>query len=111
MKIILRNFLIAILALPVLTLASCDEENEDVIQEPGKEGSVETRVAIQHLDKDHDLLVTTHKIWVKNQLLRQVSYTDTLPSLGTTTETGGNQEGEQASVTVPKDYEVYITVQ
>lgn len=108
-QIILKPVAALLLLLPV-AFASCKEENEDLTQEPGKDGSVETAVAIQHLDSTRDLLVTTHKVWVKGSIVRQVSYTDTLPSLGMTRQEGENGDGEQASIEVPKEYEVYITV-
>lgn len=109
MKQIILTPVAALLLLPV-AFSSCSEKNEDITQEPGKDGSVETVVAIRHLDSTRDLLTTTHKVWVKGNIVRLVSYTDTLPSLGMTHQTGENGDGEQAGLEVPKEYEVYITV-
>mgnify|MGYP006188093387 CR=1 FL=1 len=46
---------------------SCKEKNEDIVTEPNKEGSIETVVSVKH-EEGFDILTTTHKVWVKNQL-------------------------------------------
>lgn len=90
-------------------LFSCNQQKEDVVQEPNKEGAVETIVSIKH-EKDFDILTTTHKVWVKNELDKTIVKIDTLKSLGTTVQEAEDSEGNVKSVTVPKDYEFYITV-
>lgn len=99
--------------LPVLLLTcflfSCKEQNEDIVTEPNKDGSIETVVSVKHED-GFDVLTTTHKIWVKNQLDKTLVKIDTLKSLGLTTVEGEDRDGYTEKVQVKKDYEFYITV-
>lgn len=88
---------------------SCKEKNEDIVTEPNKEGSIETVVSVKH-EEGFDILTTTHKVWVKNQLDKTLIKVDTLKSLGITTVEGEDQNGNTEKVEVKKDYEFYITV-
>ena len=91
-------------------LVACNDKNEDVTQSVNKNGSVETAVHIAHLDSLHDELVTTHKVWVKNNVYKTVEYRDTVPALGSENTVAENEDGDTKSVSVKKDYEIYITV-
>ncbi len=86
----------------------CDDE--DKVKEISKDGSIETVLSVEHLNKNMDVVKTSHKIWVKNNLIKTVIHTDTIPSLGLTTEEGENSDGDTKSVTLKKDYEIFITV-
>lgn len=92
-----------------LLFASCGQKNEDIVKEPNKEGSIETVVSVRHED-GFDILTTTHKVWVKNQLDKTLIKIDTLTSLGTTLAEGEDENGNTERAVVPKDYEFYITV-
>lgn len=95
----------------LIVLASCkNDDNEDVTTGLNKDGSVETAVTVEHADAAHDILLTTHNVWIKGQTVKTVVYRDTIPSLGITTTEGENGEGETATLRVPKDYEIFITV-
>lgn len=96
------------LVLLVVSLMSC-MENDDIVKSPNKDGSVETTINIKH-EKDFDVLSTTHLVWVKNRNVKTIVKIDTLPSLCNTTQTGENDEGETKSITIPRNYELYITV-
>jgi hypothetical protein len=91
-------------------LFSCSDDNEDLTETVNKNGAVETAVEVTHLDSTHDMLTTSHRIWVKNGIYRTIVYRDTLPSLGITREVAENEDGDKRNVTVGKDYEIYITV-
>lgn len=88
---------------------SCEEQNEDIVQDINKDGSIETIVTVKH-EKNYDVLITTHKIWVSNILGKTIIDQDTIPSLGETTQEGEDENGNTEMITVPKDYEFYITV-
>jgi hypothetical protein len=93
----------------VVILSSCSQ-NEDVVKQPQKDGSIETTLSVKH-GKGFDILTTTHKVWVKNNLWQTLYSNDTVPSLGVTTATSEeDDDGNTKTVTVPKDYEFYITV-
>jgi hypothetical protein len=96
--------------LAVLGLASCDDKKEDVTQAINKAGAVETSVSVQHADSTHDILLTTHKVWVNFSEYKTVIHQDTVPALGIMETEGENSDGDTKKVKVPKDYEIYITV-
>lgn len=94
----------------VIVLFACNDKNEDVTDSVNKGGSVETVVHVAHIDSLHDELVTTHKVWVKNNVFKTVEYRDTIPALGNENTVAENEDGDTKSVSVKKDYEIYITV-
>jgi hypothetical protein len=91
----------------VLFIASCDDKE---VKEFSKEGAIETVLAVDHLDTKRDIITTTHKVWIKNQLSKSIVRKDTIPALGITSQTAENTEGETKNVTIAKEYEIYITV-
>ncbi len=104
----MKNILALLLILTIF-LACGQKKNEDIVKEPNKEGSIETVVSVRHED-GFDILTTTHKIWVKNQLDKTLVKIDTLTSLGTTLSEGEDEHGNAQKALIPKDYEFYITV-
>jgi len=99
-----------LLLLVLFGLASCDDKKEDVTQAINKAGAVETSVTVQHADSTHDIVLTTHKIWVNFSEYKTVVHQDTVPALGLMETEGENADGDTKKVKVPKDYEIYITV-
>ena len=92
----------------MLVFMSC--EDDDKVQEISKNGSIETVMSVDHLNDRFDIVKTSHKIWIKNILVKNIIHTDTIPALGLTTENGENSDGDTRSVTLKKDYEIFITV-
>lgn len=99
-------FLLILSALFVL-ITGC---NDDEVKQISKEGAIETIMNVDHLDEKHDIIITTHKVWIKNQLIKTFVYKDTVPTLGNTSQVAENSDGDTKSVNLKKDYEVYITV-
>lgn len=94
----------------VLGFSSCEEErNEDVVQQPDKDGSIETILSVTHADSV-DILTTTHKVWVKGNLSKTIVKTDTLSTLGMINVEAEDKEGNTQTKQVKKDYEFFITV-
>jgi hypothetical protein len=93
-----------------LAFVACKDRNEDITNTVNKNGSIETAVHITHIDSERDEMITTHKVWVKNNIYKTVEYRDTLPSLGMENIEAENTQGDTKKVSVPKDYEIYITV-
>lgn len=105
---------ILLCAIAAMFSACGPEQNEDVVQQPDKNGSIETIVAVTH-GTNCDVLTTTHKVWVKGVLDKTITTSDTLKSLGNTVEEATSEEDDDGNVNtknvvVPKDYELYITV-
>jgi hypothetical protein len=96
-----------VLSLFLFSIAGC---NENEVQQISKDGAIETAMNVDHLDESHDIIITTHKVWVKNVLIKTIIYKDTIPTLGLTSQEAENSEGETKTVSLKKDYEVYITV-
>lgn len=88
-------------------MAGC---NESEVKQFSKEGAVETILNVDHLDDTHDIIVTTHKIWVKNELIKTTVHKDTIPTLGLAYQEAENSDGDTKTVPLKRDYELYITV-
>jgi protein involved in sex pheromone biosynthesis len=87
--------------LAMLSLTACgdnEEEANDKVEtkDINRDGAIESIVTTENLGDTAVLLVTTHKIWRQNAIIKEIRKIDTLPSLNTATE--------------KKDYEFYITV-
>ncbi len=92
------------------TFTSCEEQqNEDIVKAPNTDGSIETILKVNHHEK-FDVLTAQYTVWVKGKVSKIITTNDTLPSLGSTTQVGENDNGDTKSVTLPKNYELYITV-
>ena len=101
---------ILLFAAAFLFAACGNNEPEDRTQELDKDGAVETSMDVQHLNATQDILITTHKVWVKNNLTKTVEYRDTLPALGMVSTEAENNAGDTKQVQVQRDYEIFITV-
>lgn len=99
----------------LITLMACNESennNDDKVQtkDISRDGAIETLVSTTHLNDSTDLLTTSHKIWKNNVMIKETSHTDTLPTLGTMSSEVKDEQGNQKTVVLNKDYEFYITV-
>ena len=91
-------------------LASCTDKKEDVTDTVNRAGAIETSVTVQHADSTHDVILTTHKVWVNFNEFKTVVHQDTVPALGIENTVAENGDGDTRNVKVPKDYEIFITV-
>jgi len=107
---IITGFLLIFIASCLVTFPSCKDKKEDVTDTVNRAGAVETAVSVQHADSTHDVLLTTHKVWVNFHEFKTVVYRDTIPALGIEQATAENQDGDTKKVDVKKDYEIYITL-
>jgi hypothetical protein len=97
--------------LPVaLLLAGCSSQNEDQVDTVDRSGSVETSVSIKHADSTHDVILTTHKVWVNFNQYATIEHRDTVPALGMLSTVAQNDDGDTQKVRVKKDYQLFITV-
>lgn len=99
------------LVLPLFSLLFCAcDEDKDKVKEISRDGSIETVINVEHINDKLDVIKTTHKIWVKNMLVKSSLHTDTIPSLGILKEETEINNGVTKEIAVKKDYEFYITV-
>jgi hypothetical protein len=114
MNITMKPIVLTILGAAALLLLFCckdkQNQNEDLTTSVNKAGSIETAVQVEHMDSTHDILITSHKIWVQNREIKTIWYRDTLPSLGAEYIPGENTDGDTKNIKVKKDYEIFITV-
>jgi hypothetical protein len=91
----------------VLFISSCSKgEQDDKVKEISKEGAIETSFTTQHVNDSLDVLVSLHKVWKNNVLIKTIEKYDTVPSLGMV-----NMKNEKdVEQNVKKDYEIYITI-
>lgn len=94
----------------VLSLAACQEQNDDKVKTVDKSGSVETKVHITHLNDSVDVMKTENIFWVKFKDVKRVVRLDTIPSLGLSKEQGENSAGEDTTLMIKKNYQIFITV-
>jgi predicted nucleic acid-binding protein len=110
----MKNALYFVACALLLSLTACgDKENvDDKVQtkDISRDGAIETVVTTEHLSDSTDLLVTTHKIWKNNAVVKETRYVDTLPTLGTMTGEVKDEKGNKQTAQLKKDYEFYITV-
>src|ERR1035437_914819 len=100
--------ILGLISFSILVFTSCDDD--DKVKEISKNGSIETVMSVDPLNDHLDIVKTSHKIWVKNVLVKNIIHTDTIPSLGVTTEEAENSDGDTKKVALKKDYEIFITV-
>ena len=93
-----------------MLLASCNDSKEDETDTVDRSGSVETSVSVQHTDSTHDVILTTHRVWVNCKEYKTVVHRDTVPALGILTTRAENTDGDTQTVKVPKDYQIFITM-
>jgi len=111
-----RNiFILLILAVVVLIVYMANwheasDEPEDQGKTLDKDGSVETAISVQHADNTHDVLLTSHKVWIKNKEYTTIVHRDTIPTLDSLNTTAEAANGDTSRVRVKKDYQLFITV-
>jgi hypothetical protein len=90
-------------------ISGCDERSKEVKEFP-KDGSIETVMNVDHLNDKQDIIITTHTVWLKNTVSKKIIYRDTIQALGITSQEVENSDGDKKSVSLRKEYEIYITV-
>ncbi|MFN0201858.1 MAG: hypothetical protein ACKVTZ_10070 [Bacteroidia bacterium] len=95
-----------------LFTTSCNESNNDDTStfEVNQKGSVQIELTTKHIDKEKDVLITARKIWREGVNIKTDTLRDTIPALGETKEWGEDAEGNEKELTVPRDYEFFVTV-
>jgi len=101
--------ILAISALVTL-FSACEKGNKDQVKEVDKNGSVEMKVHITHLNEDSDIMRTEKTFWVKGQQVKSVVDLDTVPALGNIQEVAENSDGQDTTVSIKKNYQIFITV-
>lgn len=91
-------------------MASCGQ-HQDITDTVDHNGSVETSISVQHIDSTRDVVLTTHNVWVKGRLYTTITHRDTVPGLGALNTDAENNNGDTKPVTVPRDYEIFITME
>jgi len=109
-NIIILLFFAAVLF--VIFVANRQESTPDEDQGAAleKDASVETAISVQHADSTHDIILTSHKVWIKNSEYAVIVHRDTIPALDSLTTTAENDNGNTQQVRLKKDYQLFITV-
>lgn len=114
-----RNTVAAIAILVILLIisigglignASNSSPKEDQGAAVDRDGSVETAISVEHADSTHDVILTTHKVWVRYDVYSTIIHRDTVPTLDSMTTVAENGNGDTQRVKVKKDYQLFITV-
>jgi hypothetical protein len=103
----MKKYSIYCLSLLLLFISSCDKkQNEDIVNEVPKDGSIETNISVEHLNDSTDVLITNYKVYKNSTTNKQIVKRDTIPSLGNTTV----KDDKDQSQTIKKDYNIFITI-
>lgn len=105
----MKKALILIFMVSIGVWSCKPENNEDLVQAPNRNNSVEMKIEVLH-NGGIDVVKTTKDVWVKNALHHSFVTFDTIPALGDTLATVEDNNGDEKMVRLPKDYEIYITV-
>jgi hypothetical protein len=111
--LILGTVIVAlVIAVVCLTayVVSLPDRGADQVQTVDRNGSVETSVSVQHADSTHDVILTTHKVWVRASQYASLVHRDTIPALDSTSVETETASGDTRWVMVKKDYQLFITV-
>jgi hypothetical protein len=110
-NIVILIFLSALLIIVYLAnrpnTPAADEDQGTAVDH---DGSVETAISVQHADSTHDIVLTSHKVWIKNSEYATIVHRDTIPSLDSLTTTVENDRGDSKVLRLKKDYQIFITV-
>lgn len=114
MRFYLVSAVIAILCILAVVLVARQHlgytPGGDQTQYVDKRGSVETSVSVQHVDRTHDVILTSHRVWVKDTSYAMLYHRDTIPALDSVATEAGNDNGDSKFVMVQRDYQLFITV-
>jgi hypothetical protein len=93
----------------MIAFAACGQK-EDLTSTVDHSGSIETSITVEHTDSTHDVVLTTHKVWTNGKVYATIVHRDTVPGLGLISTEGTDSSGNNSTVVVPKDYQVFITM-
>src|SRR5258708_32620486 len=111
-----RNLIVLLFVAAVLVVVymanrpDTTSENEDQGKTLEKDGSVVKAISVQHADSTHDIILTSHKVWIKNSEYATIVHRDTIPSLDSLTTTAENSNGDTQQVRLKKDYQIFFSV-
>jgi len=105
--IFLSALLIIIYLANLPDTSAADEDQGTVVDH---DGSVETAISVQHADSAHDVVLTSHKVWIRNNEYTTIVYRDTIPTLDSMVTTVENDRGDSKIARLKKDYQIFITV-
>jgi hypothetical protein len=98
---------LATLLVIALTLIACS--SEPPVSDLKKDRAIEVTYKTEHLNNSCVLLVRKENVYLKGQLVKSFSRTDTLPAPGDTTELVEHNDTSQY-IRMPKEYEFFVTV-
>src|SRR6201999_1534426 len=82
---------------------------DDQTQSVDRNGSVETGVSVERVDSAHEVILTTHKVWLHDSIYASIVHRDTIPGLDSLTTDAENNDGDTKTVKVKRDYQIFIT--
>ncbi len=91
-----------------LFVVACSDK-EPAVTSVKRDKAIEVTFETQKLGDTAVLLLTRQNVYVKCKLVRSQIKRDTLPALGDSLQTVGEDE-DQKTVRMPKEYEFFVTV-
>src|ERR1700760_2699101 len=99
--------LVIIIAIMMTSNKNSDDDQGVAVEH---DGSVETAISVEHADSTHDVILTSHKVWVKNSEYATILHRDTIPTLDSLNTTAEDGVGNTQTARLKKDYQLFITV-
>ena len=90
-------------------ITSCSDK-EPAVTSVKRDKAIEVTFETQKLGDTAVVLLTHQNVYVKGNLIRSQIKRDTLPALGDSIQTVGEDEADQKAVKMPKEYEFFVTV-
>ncbi len=91
-----------------LFIGACGKK-EPAVTSVKRDKAIEVTFETQRLGDTAVLLLTHQNVYVKGNLIKSQIKRDTLPALGDSIQTVGEDE-DQKTVRLPKEYEFFVTV-
>ena len=100
-----------IFQLVVLGVAfSACSSNEAPVTQLNKDHSIETTLETKNIKDSIVVLVSTQHVYLNGNQIKTIIHSDTIPFPGNKTETIEDDNGNEKSIVMPKEYEFFVTV-
>jgi hypothetical protein len=97
-----------ILIFLTIIVVACSEK-EPPVTDLKKDHAIEVTYQTKHLDGSLDLLIRKENVYLRGQLVKSFTRTDTLPAAGDTLQLVEHNDTSQY-VKMPKEYEFFVTI-
>ena len=92
-----------------ITISACSS-NEAPVTELNKDHSIETTMETKSIKDSVVVLISTQQVYLNGNQIKTIVHSDTIPFPGNKTDVIEDENGNEKTVLVPKEYEFFVTV-